>query len=89
MRLIGSALVGLFVLATAGVAAGQSNGASGQQAGATKTGEPMICRRVQETGSLGRGRRVCHTRAEWDRLAQTQRENSPGMTAFSGGSNGN
>lgn len=89
MRLIGSALVGLFVLGSAGVAFSQSNGASGQQAGSTKNGDALICRRIQETGSLGRGRRVCHTRAEWDRLAQAQRENSPGMTAFSGGSNGN
>lgn len=89
MRMIGSALVGLFVLGSAGVAVGQNNGTNGQQAGSTKNGDPMICRRVQETGSLGRGRRVCHTRAEWDRLAQSQRENSPGMTAFSGGSNGN
>jgi len=89
MRLIGSALVGLFVLGSAGVAAGQSGGANGQQASTTKSGEPMICRRIQETGSLGRGRRVCHTRADWDRIAQSQRENSPAMTAMSGSQSGN
>ena len=89
MRLIGSALIGLFVLGSAGVAVGQSNGANGQQANNTKNGEPLVCRRVQETGSLGRGRRVCYTRAEWDRIAQAQRENSPGMTAMSGSTSGN
>lgn len=88
MRLIGSALVGLFVLGAAGVAAGQSSGTGGQQATA-KSGEPLVCRRVQETGSLGRGRRVCYTRAEWDRIAQAQRDNSPGMTANTGGTSGN
>lgn len=88
MRVIGSALIGLFVLGSAGVALGQSGGTSGQQA-TTKSGEPLVCRRIQETGSLGRGRRVCYTRAEWDRIAQAQRENSPGMTAMSGGTSGN
>lgn len=88
MRVIGSALIGLFVLGSAGVALGQSSGTSGEQA-TTKGGEPLVCRRIQETGSLGRGRRVCYTRAEWDRIAQAQRENSPGMTAMSGGTSGN
>ncbi|MGQ0660564.1 hypothetical protein [Sphingosinicella sp.] len=88
MRLTGSALVGLFILGSVGVAAGQSGGTSGQQA-TTKNGEQLICRRIQETGSLGRGRRQCYTRAEWDRIAQAQRENSPGMTAMSGSTSGN
>ena len=88
MRLIGSALIGLFVLGSAGVAVGQSSGTGTQQAN-TKGGDPLVCRRIQETGSLGRGRRVCYTRAEWDRIAQAQRENSPGMTAMSGGTSGN
>lgn len=89
MRLIGSALVGLFVLGSAGVAVGQSGGTSGQSQASTKADDAPICRRIQETGSLGRGRRVCHTRAEWDRLAQSQRENSPTMTAMSGSQSGN
>jgi hypothetical protein len=88
MRLTGSALVGLFILCSAGVAAGQSGGTSGQQA-TNKDGEPLICRRIQETGSLGRGRRQCYTRAQWDRIAAAQRENSPGMTAMSGSTSGN
>ena len=88
MRLIGAALVGLFVLGSAGVAVGQNDGASGRQA-TSKNGDQLICRRIQETGSLGRGRRQCYTRAEWDRIAQAQRDNSPGMTAMTGGTNGN
>ena len=88
MRLIGSALVGLFVLGSAGVALGQSGGTSAQRAN-PKNGEQLVCRRMQETGSLGQGRRQCYTRAEWDRIAQAQRENSPGMTAMSGSTSGN
>ena len=88
MRLIGSALGGLFVLGSASVAIGQNSGTSGQQA-STKSGDGLVCRRIQETGSLGRGRRVCYTRAEWDRIAAAQRENSPGMTAMSGSTSGN
>ncbi|MGZ8999390.1 MAG: hypothetical protein ACXW2T_11105 [Allosphingosinicella sp.] len=88
MRLIGSALIGLVALGSAGVAIGQSSGSSGQQAN-TKSGDPLICRRIQETGSLGRGRRVCYTRSEWDRIATAQRENSPGMTSMSGSTSGN
>lgn len=88
MRFTGAALVGLFVLCSAGVAAGQSGGTSSQQA-TTRSGEPLVCRRIQETGSLGRGRRVCYTRAEWDRIAQMQRENGPASTAMTGSTSGN
>jgi hypothetical protein len=88
MRLIGSALVGLFVLGSASVAIGQNGGTSGPQA-STKSGEQLVCRRIQETGSLGRGRRQCYTRAEWDRIAQMQRENGPASTAMSGSTSGN
>lgn len=88
MRLIGSTVIGLAVLVSAGVAAGQNDGTSGKQA-ADKGSERLICRRIQETGSLGQGRRQCYTRAQWDRIAQMQRENSPGMTAMTGGTSGN
>ena len=49
----------------------------------------LICRRIEESGSLARRRRVCYTRAEWDRIAELQRNNSPQAGAFSGGTNGN
>lgn len=91
MRVIGSALIGLFVLGSAGIAAGQSSGTSGAgaQQGTTKSGDTLVCRRMQDTGSLGRGRRVCYTRAEWDQIAAAQRANSPGMSAMSGSTSGN
>lgn len=90
MRLIASTLFGLCVVGSAGVATAQSGGTSRSSATqTTASGEPLVCRRIQETGSLGRGRRVCYTRAEWDRIATAQRENSPGMTANTGGTSGN
>ncbi len=51
--------------------------------------ERMICRRIQDSGSIARVRRQCYTRAQWDRLAQDQRTNSPSMTAMSGSQSGN
>ena len=90
MRVMTLAVIGAAGLMSAGVAAGQNSGASGTQATtATKNGDQLICRRIQETGSLGRGRRQCYTRAQWDRIAQAQRDNSPGMTAMSGSQSGN
>lgn len=35
-----------------------------------------ICRYVDETGKLAARRRVCLTRAEWDRVAEEQRKSS-------------
>jgi len=51
--------------------------------------ERLICRRIQDSGSLARVRRQCYTRAQWDRLAQDQRGNSPAMSAMSGSQSGN
>jgi len=50
--------------------------------------ERLICRRIQDSGSIARVRRQCFTRAQWDRIAQDQRANSPGMTAMSGSQSG-
>ena len=47
--------------------------------------ERLVCRRIVETGSLVRGTRVCRTRAWWDRTAEQQRANSPGMNSGGGG----
>ncbi len=58
------------------------------QPAAKQTEDRQICRRMQESGSLARVRRVCYTRAQWDRLAEQQRANSPSMTAFSGSASG-
>ncbi len=36
-------------------------------------GERLICRYVDETGSVARRRRQCFTRVEWDRIAEAAR----------------
>lgn len=51
--------------------------------------ERLICRRIQDSGSIARVRRQCYTRAQWDRIAQDQRANSPGMMGMSGSQSGN
>lgn len=49
----------------------------------------MICRRVEETGQLvKKKKKVCHTRAEWDRIAAISRD-AMGQGQMSGGSSGN
>jgi hypothetical protein len=42
-------------------------------------GERLICRYVQETGSVARRRRQCFTRTEWDRIAEAARANGTRM----------
>ena len=53
-------------------------GATGvAQASEDPSSEPegrRICRSVQETGKLASRRRVCLTRAEWDRAAEEHRK---------------
>ena len=49
----------------------------------------LVCRRVEETGQLvKKKKKVCHTRAEWDRLAAMSRD-AMGQGQMSGGSSGN
>lgn len=88
MRLVlaGSGLA--VFLATAAIAsAQQSSGRSGQNANERDPNE-VICRRMRDTSSLARRTRQCLTRAQWDRLAEQQRANSPAMTAMSGSQSG-
>ncbi len=88
MRLVlaGSGLA--IFLATAAIAsAQQSSGQSGQAATKSDQNE-VVCRRIQDSSSLARRTRRCLTRAQWDRLAEQQRANSPAMTAMSGSQSG-
>jgi len=88
MRLVlaGSGLA-IFLVTAAIASAQQSSGQSGP--GATKADpNEVICRRMRDTGSLARRTRQCYTRAQWERLAEQQRANSPGMTAMSGSASG-
>lgn len=49
----------------------------------------VVCRRVEETGSLvKKKKKICHTRAEWDKLATMSRD-AMGQGQMSGGSSGN
>ena len=63
-----AALIVGVLIAEGSVALAQSGAASG-----TGQNERLICRRVQETGSLVKGRRECFTKAEWDRIAESQK----------------
>ena len=42
-------------------------------------GEKLICKSVGETGSLVRKRKQCFTRAEWDKIAESQRNGTQKM----------
>ena len=49
----------------------------------------LICKRVEETGSLvKKKKKTCHTRAEWDKLATMSRD-AMGQGQMSGSSPGN
>jgi hypothetical protein len=49
----------------------------------------LVCKRVEETGSLvKKKKKICHTRAEWDKLATMSRD-AMGQGQMSGGSSGN
>lgn len=49
----------------------------------------LVCRRIEETGQLvKKKKKVCHTRAEWDRIAAMSRD-AMGQGQMSGGSSGN
>jgi hypothetical protein len=82
-------LAGLAVLVAAPtLLAAQQPAAQSQPQAEQPKQERLICRRIQDSGSLARVRRQCYTRAQWDRLAQDQRSNSPTMTAMTGSQSG-
>lgn len=89
MRAIGLTALGVIGLGVASIAAAQGGSAGGQQqpAAAPKNDEQVICRRIQDSGSLARRTRQCYTRAQWDRLAEDSR--NTGSTANSGSTSGN
>jgi len=86
-RLLALTGVGLACTFSGWTAMAQSGGS---QSGATNRSERLICRRMPETGSLSQTRRQCFTRAEWDRIAESQRAGAQRLTQeLSGGFNGN
>ena len=58
--------ISLMALSTTGTAQSSPTSSSEQE-------DRRICRSIQETGKLASRRRVCLTRAEWDRAAEEQR----------------
>ena len=76
----------LTAMALPGIAPAQSRG--GATAG-TNDANRLICRRMPETGSLAQTRRQCYTRAEWDRIAESQQSGAQrtidGLTSRPGG----
>jgi hypothetical protein len=75
-----------FLLASGAAYAGEDPAAP---AGAKPDKPKLICKRMQESGSLARRTRLCYTKEQWDKLADAQRANSPGMTAATGSTSGN
>ncbi len=75
MRILLPALAVAAVLATCSPVLAQA------RTGGTGANDPnrLICRRMPETGSLAATRRQCFTRAEWDRIAQSQRNGAERM----------
>ncbi len=88
MRSAAFAVTGLFILlASAATAQGSGNSGPAAQSSQPKGPDQLICRRVQESGSLARRPRRCYTQAQWDRLAEDSR--NTGSTAATGGTSGN
>jgi hypothetical protein len=83
------------IFSAAGLALLLASGAAyaGEDPAATAAAKPakpkMICKSIRESGSLAKRTRLCYTKEQWDKLAQDQRSNSPGMTAMSGSTSGN
>lgn len=69
-------------LLAVGCAALLSTSAFARDADAGKVmpnGEKIICKRVEETGSLVKVKKTCYTRMQWDRIAEAARANGQRM----------
>ncbi len=42
-------------------------------------GDPVICQKIQDTGSLVKKTKRCYTRAQWERIASAARANGQRM----------
>ena len=89
-------MIRLFSLLTLGAACALAGTAATAQTRTAPTtassgdSQRLICRRVQDTGSLVRTQRQCFTRAEWDRIAEIARRGAQStVSGLAGGFNGN
>jgi hypothetical protein len=69
-----SIVIALTLVAAAPLAAQQPAGAAGERKVVSGKPDARICKRSAPSGSLVQTRRECHTRSEWNRLAQAGRE---------------
>jgi hypothetical protein len=67
-------LLSAAIVATSIVALTESGVAQMTQSGAREAEGRRICRYTDVTGKIAARRRVCMTRAEWDRAAEEQRK---------------
>lgn len=51
--------------------------------------EKLTCRRYTQIGSLVKSKRVCHTKADWERIADGARRNTAELQDARNGTNGN
>lgn len=73
-------VVGLSAPLAAPTFADPASASSGASGAAAKTPPPpspddVICKRQEVTGSRLGGRKVCHTRLEWEQMSENAREN--------------
>ncbi len=47
----------------------------------TPAGEPIICRKTPDTGSLVKKTKRCYTQAQWTRIADAARANGQRLTS--------
>jgi hypothetical protein len=75
----------LYVMAAAQAAAPvEAAPAPAPKAAKTK----VVCKRFEDTGSLVRKRKVCHTRTEWSRLQQATQDEWGAIQGIVGNSRG-
>lgn len=80
------------MLEVAGMAAALMLAGSSTSATAAEQVRPadkLICRRMAETGSLVRKKRVCHTQGEWARISDAARKNTQDLQDARNGTQGN
>ena len=67
------------LLALSGPARAEDPAPAPGAAAPTADAEKLICRKRAEVGSLVRKTKECHTKAEWDRIAESQQRGTRRM----------
>jgi hypothetical protein len=55
-------------------AVAQTSAPAQPQTAAVDDKDKVVCRREVETGSIAKRKKICHTKREWEALAQRSRE---------------